>query len=539
MAKYVGVSDAEGAKIESQIKGAVVPASPATQPILSPYTPQATNTPTVTPATPVNTITSTQLTTPVTPLKTKNVATPTISSGILASVDGINQQAQANTAGLVDTSNLGTLQANNIALQTRITDLLNTQQGTAQLTADEYANQGVNKAQTELNDINAQINSKTLAYRRQIEKRQKNLEGSFGGAVEADVANIERVAASELADLSVIQLAKQNNYSAAKEIADRSVQAKLEQQKNELDALQFFYTENKEELNKKDDRQFQTLIAERTRLLEEQENSLNRKNEYVLESLKNGAPANIVQAMQSAATPEQALEIGGSYIGKIEREQARASIANIYSQINDRNQDTVIPDADAPLYAGLNSSTATAVRGQVGAFKSEPVVTNFSTIQEGFNTVKGLSDSTRNPSDDQALIYAFAKVLDPSSVVRETEYATAQKYAQSWAQAYGKSVTQALNGTGFLSEDARKNIKQTIKNRYESSKKSYDSLRNNYADGINKLTGRDNGNDFIRDYITQENPEETALLKEENIFDEVADEQTGYFNNIWKSILGK
>ena len=156
------------------------------------------------------------------------------------------------------------------------------------------------------------------------------------------------------------------------------------------------------------------------------------------------------------------------------------------------------------LYSGLSSSTATAVRAKVGKFSTEPLVQNFATIQDGYNFASSLSDTTKNPADDQALIYSLAKALDPGSVVREGEYATAQKYAQSWIQAYGKGIEQALAGTGFLSETARKNIKATIKQKYESSQRSYDQIVKSYETGINNLTGRGDGSQFLTDYVTPE-----------------------------------
>lgn len=161
-----------------------------------------------------------------------------------------------------------------------------------------------------------------------------------------------------------------------------------------------------------------------------------------------------------------------------------------------------ITSIEDQLYGGLSTPTATAVRARVAKFSTEPVITNFSTVQEGYNFAKSLSDTTQNPADDQALIYSLAKALDPGSVVREGEYATAQKYAQSWIQAYGKGITQALAGTGFLSEDARRNIKKTIEQKYQASKRSYDNLYNQYKTGINNLTGRGDGEQFLIDYIT-------------------------------------
>ena len=155
------------------------------------------------------------------------------------------------------------------------------------------------------------------------------------------------------------------------------------------------------------------------------------------------------------------------------------------------------------LYSGLSSSTSTAVRSKVTKFSSEPIVQNFATIQEGHNFAQSISDNTTNPADDQALIYSLAKALDPGSVVREGEYATAQKYSQSWIDAYGKGVTQAIAGTGFLSVSARKNIKKVIAQKYDASKRSYDNTHSSYTKNINSLTGRDDGSAFLVDYATE------------------------------------
>lgn len=134
----------------------------------------------------------------------------------------------------------------------------------------------------------------------------------------------------------------------------------------------------------------------------------------------------------------------------------------------------------------------------VGSFDSEPLVKNYGVALEGYNFIKSLSDKTTNPADDQALIYALAKALDPGSVVREGEYATAQKYSQSWINAYGKGVTQALAGTGFLSEQARTNIKKTIETKYNAAKASYDNLFEDYQDRIARVQG--GGFNTIQDY---------------------------------------
>ncbi len=138
-------------------------------------------------------------------------------------------------------------------------------------------------------------------------------------------------------------------------------------------------------------------------------------------------------------------------------------------------------------------------------YASDNTIQNYSTVQDGYNFAKSLSADTKNPADDQALIYSLAKALDPGSVVREGEYATAQKYSQSWVAAYGTGISQALLGTGFLSKTARENIKKTIEEKYNSQKLSYDQTRGSYIQGINALTGRSDGEKFLTEFTTPNN----------------------------------
>lgn len=149
---------------------------------------------------------------------------------------------------------------------------------------------------------------------------------------------------------------------------------------------------------------------------------------------------------------------------------------------------------------GLTNQQIDNISPLVTQFQNSPIVQNYNTIGEGYKFVKSLSNTTTNPADDQALIYALAKALDPGSVVREGEYNTAQKYSQSWVQSYGKGVTQALAGTGFLSGDARRNIKATIESRFKAAESSYNNLYNETSRRVNLIGNTDKGNQLLNNY---------------------------------------
>lgn len=84
---------------------------------------------------------------------------------------------------------------------------------------------------------------------------------------------------------------------------------------------------------------------------------------------------------------------------------------------------------------------------------------------------------TPKSTDDIGLIYAFAKAMDPGSVVREGEYATVQKYAQSWAEAFGFKAARVFSNQPFLSETARKQLKETLLQKAKVSERGYKQFR--------------------------------------------------------------
>jgi len=156
------------------------------------------------------------------------------------------------------------------------------QAGPAALAEQSRQAEGVDTARQELNDINNQIIAEQVALQRQIEAIEKNPEGKFGGAIADDIRLAQRQSASKQADLSVIQMARQGRYDSAREMADRAVAIKLESQKQNLDALQFFYTENKSLFDKAEQRLFETRQKERERVLANDEFRLRAQYEQTI-----------------------------------------------------------------------------------------------------------------------------------------------------------------------------------------------------------------------------------------------------------------
>jgi len=130
------------------------------------------------------------------------------------------------------------------------------------------------------------------------------------------------------------------------------------------------------------------------------------------------------------------------------------------------------------------------VNSIIDDLSQDQVTKTFKKSQEAYNFATKVK-VWNNSTDNQALIYAFAKAMDPDSVVREWEYSTVQKYAQTWWNKFWMDINRVLNWEEFISEKAKTNIVNTIKTKYEASKDSYNYLRNNKIKMINDITWKD------------------------------------------------
>ena len=280
------------------------------------------------------TITADSLKAPVSPFKLTTPQVPTLGSQLGAEIQGNQDAFTANLAQQQKTA-----EANLKASKDPYATFLAGLQGEQGLTDQAYSQAGgVDDVQTELNDINAQINAEVQAETRRQQALDKNPQGLFGGALEQEKARINRDSIAKQADLSVIQMAKQGRYDSAKAIADRAVSAKLEGQRILGDKLKFDYEENKDLFTKAESRTFESAYADRNRRLDAEEANLKEISDLSLQALADGAPTSIASQMRAAKTVEEAMRIGGQYVGLLDRQAKQASIANAYSAIAERNK---------------------------------------------------------------------------------------------------------------------------------------------------------------------------------------------------------
>jgi hypothetical protein len=264
-----------------------------------------------------NTITSASLA-PAAPMAVTQPKTPIEGDGLAGSIDSM---AQTYANSIVDPASLARSRTGRDTSRDALATAISNRSTKSGLEDTVYS-QEVDAARSDLEDINNQILSEQRALQNKERAIEKNMRGATAEGINQEIRSAQKDSYQIQADLSIIQLARQNKYSSAKEIADRKVTALLEDEANEIQALQFTYNENKEQFTKDEQRQFETQQAERVRLLQDKAQELTRVNDLAIDALRNGAPTDVVRKMQQAQTAADAISVGGTWVGRLAREES-------------------------------------------------------------------------------------------------------------------------------------------------------------------------------------------------------------------------
>ena len=303
-------------------------------------------------------------------------------------------------------------------------------------------------------------------------------------------SELTRRYAFQKADVALLQSAANRDLETAQNIINRKIELTLEPLKQQLEFTKFFYEDNKKDLDKAEQRAFDLKIGELDRKYEETKVLEKYKGDIALEGVKNGVPipsyvqAEINRAGSQAEVNQILARNGISLQDPLDRALKLSQIAESRAKAEQAR-------------GALPPAIQTRVQGIAGQFDAEQAVKAYQTSAEAIDAVK---NSGITPTDDIGRIYAFAKVMDPNSVVREGEYATVQKYATAVLQRYGLEAKRVFTNSGFLTDEARKFLLTTLENRLASSKKAVDNIYSEYGRRIDKVTGRTDGTDYITDY---------------------------------------
>lgn len=272
-------------------------------------------------------------------------------SDMIGSITDANKTASADQAKA--DAEIKALQTEKTQQKSSIQKIIEKLAGTSKEQDQLYQDTGVDNAKKAVDEITNQIEAEQLANRRQIENIQKNFHGSPEGA-----AAVIRAATSESlsrqADLAIIQNATLRRYDTMKSIADRQIAAETDYLKTELDGLKFFYQDNKDQLTKAEDRQWQETIKAKDRAYQEKLQDLTDIKNIKIEAAKNGASLDTLTNIGNAKTFDEALRAAGNSL---------ASSANEFVKLSDGST------------ALVNKMTGKVIKNLGGGGETTPVDT--------------------------------------------------------------------------------------------------------------------------------------------------------------------
>ena len=372
------------------------------------------------------------------------------------------------------------------------------------LQADQDA--GVFEADSALQDINNELRTEQLGRRRSVEALQG--QGNLKGTTQSQVNNINRESYSKQADMAIQQLAAQGMFNIASALADRKANAMFEQEQNQIDAAKITYEDNKDLYNKAEQREFETALTDRTNRVQAEKEQMQAVQNLALQAQLDGAPQAIVSEMMKSKTLADASALGGQFVGALDREQQRASIAQSYASIRSSNASADLNEAELVAYnnAQKDAESGILTGEQVGTaqtinkdFEDEPITKQYNDALSKFIV---LEDTLANGIDgiqDLQLVYDFMKAVDPTSVVRETEFATAAETGNIFQGTFAK-FNKSFGTGGFLPEEVKNDFIRASRQSFSAKETQYMNLKREKANQINQRLGINNGADYLTNY---------------------------------------
>lgn len=216
-----------------------------------------------------------------------------------------------------------------------------------------------------------------------------------------------------------------------------------------------------------------------------------------------GAVTEAIAAKDRSKAEQDARVLGGmSPTGITAEQQAKLAGDEVKAKL-DRDKAT----EDIRHHKALESAAATAAKvanANTNAQREGMLRDDFSKESKVFTSIRDaygkIEKAAESPSaaSDVALIYAFMRILDPTSTVREGEFATAQN-AGGWPDRIQAMYNRARNGER-LSDDIRKDFVGQAKKLYGQAEQDHSKTEKFYGD-VAKRYGM-NPKEVLPDYRT-------------------------------------
>ena len=325
--------------------------------------------------------------------------------------------------------------------------------------------------------------------------------------------------------MQAIQAAVQGNITLAESRIEKTLEREFGALEDQLEAEKFELTENKGALsakNAKATEQLERDLNERGRVLEEQKATKKDILSLATEAAANGAPNGVTAQITQAKTAEEALAIAGGFVGKLDRLQKFAQIRSAVASADKNEFDLIATKqasqdrAEAIANGELLPEQAELVDSIDSQFRAEPIVKDFNTAVAKRFAFEEVMENGVDGVQDLQLVYDYMKSVDPTSVVRESEFDMAAKSGNIFAGAYTKFNKGYLGEGGQLPEGVKTTFLNASNAAYEGRQQQYFNVKDQFGAKIDRRLGTDGAGKYLTAYedgapgsrTAAQNPEE-------------------------------
>lgn len=399
----------------------------------------------------------------------------TTSSGADSLIGGITANMSAEEAKVAKQYN---------ELEGEVSKLLGNSvgQGQAQLDAEKVA--GVPQLEQELSNLNAQIKVGLAEYQIEkdkydalsLENRNKpvTMNSIIGSEAAIDFARQQALnrKASDIGLLQAQASGVAGNLELAQNTANKAVELKYADIKTMLDVKMQQLSILGDKLSREEkktadflNRQYEMQKAE----IDAQEADEKALNNFTLDAMQNYRSAGI--------------RLGDSY-------------ETIQSKILGSSEYRAETTKSSGGGTGNSNQMTDNERALMGQFRAEPIVKDYNEILGQKGTIDAYIQNGVGGPADLALVFSFMKGLDPTSVVRETEYANAAKSGNIFSGAWTKFNGYFKEKGGILPANVKQEFQNLVNQRLAVKQKQYENVKSQY-EGIAQRQGLNTQNVVI------------------------------------------
>lgn len=402
-------------------------------------------------------------------------------------------------------------------------------QNTSRLRADSNEANGVNSIREQLSAENLRLTSLVNSFD-SIDARIQSAQGQSSVRQSAQLGQLNRERAVEVKAQAAIVTALQGNYALASQQANQAVQDAQADRKAHLDQLDAQY----DRLSGIVDEETQQVLNLQAEERQVERDFLKQVSDNVSAAVASGvaSQAEIAQLTNANTSDEQKMALsqaiqarGSSETRSLERQRVNAQIRSSMASANSSEYElSVAQDAEIRrqemVAAGiLTPDQAETVDEIDKQFRSEPIVKDYNTaVAKQFAAQEVLENGVKGVGD-LLVVYEFMKSVDPTSVVRESEFDNAAKTGNIFAGQLTKFNEGYFGEGGFLPADVKDSFLGAMNASFEGKQTQYFNLQDEFGEKVNRRLGIDTGASFLTAYengapasdVASQDPEGAAV----------------------------